>query len=337
MKEINFMGSYYDIGYNNGKYLIPEKENGFLPKFSQENLEKSKAYEKELRELTPDLLEEVKGVADGSGVDYQTVLAFEFTPHRLKSQCLVFGITGEHTKSGDPLLVRNHEWLEEDSTSLVVMTIKPNKKLASYGFTFGWSLTSRYGGINEAGLAISGATASFEYSSPGLAFNAAFRWILDNFKTTEEAAEFIKDMPKVWGMNYLIFDRNETIAKLETHKEKTLLTFPKDFAFVTMTYEAPEMRKLHPNESPGTLKYFDKRKNTLENWFEKKKGTITEDSIYEILSDCEGNLHYHEDAPNGTYGTCWSWIASPKSDKVLISLGPPCKNEFSPHKIDFNF
>ena len=190
MKEIKFTGSYYDIGYNNGKYLIPEKENGFPPKFSQENLEKSKAFEKELRDLTPDLLEEVRGVADGCGVDYQVVLAFEFTPYRLKPQCLVFGITGEHTKSGDPLLVRNHEWLEEDSTSLRVMTVKPKKKLASYGFTFGWSLTSRYGGINEAGLAIASASASLQYTSPGVAFNAAKRWILDNCKTTEEAVDY---------------------------------------------------------------------------------------------------------------------------------------------------
>ena len=112
--------------------------------------------------------------------------------------------------------------------------------------------------------------------------------------------------------------------------------YPKDFAFITLTYEVPEMRKLHPNESPGVLKYFDKRKNTLENWFSKNKGSITEEFIYKILSDCEGNLHYHDKAPNGTYGTCWSYILSPKSNAALISLGPPCKNKFSPYTVDFN-
>lgn len=337
MKEIKFKGSYYDIGYNNGKYLIPEKKNGFPPKFSQENLEKSKAYEKELQKFTPDLLEEIRGVADGCGVDFQEILAFEFTPYRLKPQCLVFAITGEHTKSDNPLLVRNHEWLEEDSKNLRVLTIKPSKKLASYGFTFSWSLTSRYGGINEAGLAISSASASFQYTSPGLMFNASKRWILDNCKTTEEAVEFIKDIPKVWGTNYLMIDKNETIAKLETHKEKTIVTYPKDFDMITMTYEAPEMRKLHPNESPNVLKLFDDRRKFLDNWFAENKGSITEESIYEILRDCENKLHYHDKAPNGTYGTCWSWIVSPKSDTALISLGPPCKNEFSSYTIDYNF
>ncbi|MBK5112133.1 MAG: hypothetical protein KGD59_04470 [Candidatus Heimdallarchaeota archaeon] len=336
MKEIKFKGSYYDIGFNNGKQLIAEKEKGFPPKFSQENLEKSKAYEKELKKFTPDLLEELRGVADGCGVDYQKILAFEFTPYRNEPQCLVFCITGKHTKSGKPLFVRNHEWLEEDSTSLRVMNVKPNNKLASYGFTFCWSLSSRYGGINEAGLAISGATASFQYTSPGVMVNAAIRWILDNFKTTEEAVKFIKEMPKVWGMNYLIIDRNGTIAKLETHKEKTIVNYPKDFDMVTMTYESAEMRKLNPNESANKLELFDIRKKFLDNWFAENKGSITEESIYEILRDCENKLHYHIKAPNGTYGTCWSWIVSPKSDTALISLGPPCKNEFSQYTIDYN-
>ena len=32
------------------------------------------------------------------------------------------------------------------------MNTKPNGKLASIGFTFGWPLASRYGGMNEAFL-----------------------------------------------------------------------------------------------------------------------------------------------------------------------------------------
>ncbi len=337
LKEIKFTGSYYDIGYYNSKYLIPEKEIGFPPKFSQENLKKSKAFERELQKFTPELLEEIRGLAVGANVDYQEILAFEFTPYRLQPQCLVFAITGDHTKSGKPLLVRNHEWLEEDSESLRVLTIKPNKKLASYGFTFSWSLTSRYGGINEAGLAISGATASFRYTSPGVMFNAAIRWINDNCKTSEEAVEFIKGIPKVWGMNYLMIDRNGTIAKLETHKEKTIVTYPNDFDLITLTYEAEEMRKLNPNESENVLKLFEHRKKFLDNWFNENKGSITEESIIEILKKCENKLHYHEKGPEGTYGTCWSYILSPKSNKALISTGPPCKNEYSPYTIDFNF
>ncbi len=340
MREIKFKGSYYDIGLNNGKQLIAEKEKGFPPKFSHENLKKSKAYEKEVRDYCPGLLEEMQGMAESSGVDYQTLVAFELTPYRLKPQCLVFGITGEYTQSGRSMLVRNHEWLEEDGENLRVLTIQPNDKLASYGFTFHWPLLSRYGGINESGLAISSASASFTNSGPGVMLNIAKRWILDNFKTTEEAVEFIKLMPKVWGTNFLIIDRNETLVKIEAHREKTLVTYPKKgFDMITMTYEDAEMRKLNPNESPNILKLFDDRRKYLDNWFAENKGKITEDLIIKILKDCDNNLHYHDKAPNGTgtYGTCWSWIVSPKSNEALISTGPPCKNEFKSYTIDYTF
>lgn len=338
MKEIRVKGSYYDIGLFNGKQLIAEKIKGFPPKFSQENLEKSKAYEKEVKNYCPGLLDEMQGMAESSGVDYQTLVAFELTPYRLKPQCLVFGITGEHTHSSKSMLVRNHEWLEEDGEALIVLTIKPDKKIASYGFTFNWPLLSRYGGINEAGLAISSATASFKNSGPGIMLNIATRWILDNFKTTEEAVDFIKEMPKVWGINYMIIDKNEALAKIEAHREKTLVTYPeKGFDMITLTYEAAEMRKLHPDESPNVLKLFDKRRKFLDNWFAVNKGKITEEKIVEILKDCENSLHYHDKAPNGTYGTCWSWIVSPQKDEALISTGAPCKNEFKSYNIDYTF
>lgn len=337
MQEIKFKGSYYNIGLNNGKQLLAEKQKGFPPKFSQENLEKSKAYEKEVKDYAPGLLEEMQGMSESSGVDYQTLIAFEFTPYRLKPQCLVFGIKGKHTKSGKPLLVRNHEWIEEDGENLRVLTIQPTNKLASYGFTFHWPLVSRYGGINEAGLAMSSASASFVNSGPGIMLNVATRWILDNFKTTEEAVEYIKEMPKVWGTNYLLMDKNETLAKIEAHREKTLVTYPKDFDFITMTYGNSEMRKLHPNESPNILKLYDDRKKFLENWFAENKGSITEESVKEIFMDCENSLHYHDKVSYGTSGTCWAYIISPKSNDALISQGPPCKNGFSPYTIDFDF
>lgn len=338
MHKIRFKGSYFEIGVNNGRRLIAEKKKGFPPKFSKENLERSKAYEKEVQEYCPGLLDELRGMAESCGVEYQALVAFELTPYRLKPSCLVFAITGEHTQSGKPLLVRNHEWMEEESKFLTVCTVHPDNKLASYGFTFHWPLVSRYGGINEAGLAISSASTSFINAGPGVMLNIATRWILDNFTTTDEAVEFIMEIPKVWGTNYLIIDKNETLAKIEAHRKKTRVTYPaRGFDLITFTFEAPEMRRYTPDESPEKYKGFDTRKQFLDNWFKENKGNITEALIINALKQCENKLHYHEKTPNGTLGTCWSWIVSPHSNEALISLGPPCKNIFKPHMIDYTF
>jgi predicted choloylglycine hydrolase len=337
VQEIKFKGSYYDIGYNNGKYLIPEKENGFPPKFSQEFLEKSKAYEKVVKDYCPGLLDEMQGMAESSGVDYQELVTFEITPFRIPTQCLNIAIAGKHTKSGKPLFVRNHEWLEEDDKNLRVVTTHPKGKLASYGFTFHWPLLSRYGGTNEAGLTLSSAAGTFHCNKPGIMLNVAMRWILDNFKTTEEAVEFLEAMPKVWGVNYLLIDKNNAIAKLETHPENTVVTYPDNgFDMTTMYFEHEDMKK-YKQDQPGVVKYCESRRKFLDKWFAENKGNITEDSIIEILKNCDNPLHYHDKAPNGTYGTCWSWMISPMEKDAFISTGPPCKNEFKSYTIDYTF
>ncbi|MFX0169609.1 MAG: C45 family autoproteolytic acyltransferase/hydrolase [Candidatus Hodarchaeota archaeon] len=338
MYRICFKGSYYEIGLSNGKQLIAERERGFPPKFSRENLERSKDYEKVVHAYCPDLLDELRGMAESCGVNYQVLVALELTPYRLNPSCLVFAITGEHTQSGRSLLVRNHEWLEEDSKYLTICTVKPNRKIASFGFTFHWPLLSRYGGINEAGLTISSATTSFVNSGPGVMLNIATRWILDNFKTTEDAVEFIEEIPKVWGNNYLIIDKHDTLAKIETHRQKTLVTYPANgFDMITLTYEDPEMRLFIPDETRDILDLFNTRRQFLNQWFKEHKGNIKEETIFAALKSCENQLHYHEKAPNGTFGTCWSWILSPQSKEAWISQGPPCKNEFKSHNIEYSF
>ena len=77
----------------------------------------------------------------------------------------------QHTVDGKPLLARNHEWVEEDSEYLTICKTKPDNKLESLGFTFQGNETSRYGGINKEGLAISGASASFANPGIGIILN----------------------------------------------------------------------------------------------------------------------------------------------------------------------
>ena len=53
--------------------------------------------------------------------------------------------------------------------------------------------------------------------------NLATRWILDTCRTTKQAVAFLEQMPKVWGETYIVIDQENTIAKVEAHREKTVL------------------------------------------------------------------------------------------------------------------
>ena len=158
-----------------------------------------------------------------------------------------------------------HEWKEEESEYLTVCYTKPEGKLKSLGFTFYWPLVSRYGGMNEAGLAISGASATFKNSGPGIILNIAIRWIIDNCKTTEEAVEFFKKIPKVWGEVYIIVDKNNTIAKVQSHATKTIVDYSKrGFESATLQYDSPELLALVNDSFDGCSEVHAKRQTYLQ-------------------------------------------------------------------------
>jgi hypothetical protein len=333
--EFRTSGTYYEIGLQTGKILKKEMDGipGFPPKFSEEKIEIGMKYEREVERRAPELLEELRGIADGSSINYDVLATFELSPLRMRPSCTVMAIAGAHTRSGLPILARNHEWLEEDGDYLSLCHTKPEGRIGSLGFTFVGMNLSRFGGINEAGLALSSAAASFEDSGPGVMFNVATRWMLDNCSTAEEAVAFLMKAPKVWGVAYLMIDRNNTIVKVEAHRERTKVTHLEEgFGMVTLLFDSPEMRGYNDHGANLSDRYYS-RKEFIPRWFVRNRGKIDHDKIMEALKDHEHKMCDHFFDGRDNYGVCWSWIVAIGEDDALVCAGPPCKNEYKRHSL----
>jgi hypothetical protein len=326
LKKIELHGSHYEIGLQMGEIL--SKERSYPPPYAEEILKKAHPYEEQVRRHTPDLLDEFRGIADRLGIDYYVPLTLESTPYRFQTtSCFTMAISGIHTRSGTPLLARNHEWMEEDSENLRLCYTKPDGKLSSLGFTFSWPLVSRYGGINEAGLALSSNSAAFENTGPGIMLNLATRWVLDTCKTTQEAVAFLERMPKVWGETYIVIDAENTIAKVESHRERTVVTYTDTgFAWNTLLYDSPEMQSLM---SAQRIKACAEIKSTraalLNEWFPKNKGSITAGSIIDILKSHEHRMCLHDIEGSEI---CWSYILNISENSASVCAGRPCRNDY---------
>ena len=335
MYEFKTSGTYYEMGLQTGKILKKEMDRipDFPPKFSEEKIELGMNYEREVGKHAPELLEELRGMADGSGIDYGVLATHEFSPYRNQPSCTVMAISGVHTQRGLPILARNHEWIEEDGEFLSLHHTKPDGRIGSLGFTFLGSNLSRYGGMNEMGLALSSAAASFRYSGPGVMLNVATRWILDNCGTTEEAAAFLMKIPKVWGIAYLIIDKNNTIAKVEAHREKTKTTYFEDgFEIITLLFDSPEM-KIYNEYVGNILDLHEARKKFIPRWFDQNKGKINYDLIIDALKNHDHKMCNHFYDGKNHHGICWSWIVTIGESDALVCAGPPCKNEFKKYNI----
>lgn len=335
MKHVHLKGSSHEIGLQAARILADEQKNGYPPNYPEEVLEKSMEYNEQVRLIAPEYLEELQVISDTLDIDYRRLVALEVSGLRFHSSCLAMTISGEHTSDGLPVLARTQEWMEDDADSLRVIHSQPDGKLKSVGTNFAWTLASRYGGMNEAGVAISSASATFDDPKPGIIINVATRWILDNCRTTEEAVDFLEGMPKVWGETYIILDRNNTIAKVESHRKRTVTTYPSSgFAYNTLLYDTPEMRQLLSSERmerAGEIQ--STRKDFIDEWFSENKGKITNEAIKDVLKDHEHGICYH-----GLEGMeiCWSYILEPTGQNVSLCQGRPCKNEYEAFKPQFS-
>lgn len=326
IKDIHLKGSHYEIGLQMGEVL--KTTGGFPPKFPEEVLSKSPHYEEQIRIHAPDLLDEFHGIADSLGIDHRIPLTLEATPFRFQfTSCFVMAVSGEFTSSGKPVLARNHEYLERDSQNLRVCFTYPDGKLASQGFTFHWPLVSRYGGMNEAGLALSSASASFKTAGPGIMLNIATRWILDNCRSTGEAVAYLEKMPKVWGETYVLIDKDNVIAKVESHSQKTTVTYAESGCdFNSLLFDSPQMQSVQDQWRYDDCKEFTAaRRAFIKGWFPRYKGRITDELLIDVLKDHENKMCVH-----GKEGLeiCWSYLLFPADNRALVCQGRPCKNEF---------
>ena len=326
MKTLQFNGSHYEIGLQMGEIL--KGSSRYPPTYSDEVLARSYDYRPVLETYTPDLLDEFRGIADSLEIDESIPITLEATPFRFQtSSCFVMAISGGHTSSGSPVLARNHEWMAREAANLRVCYTQPVGKLSSIGFTFHWPLVSRYGGMNEAGLAFSFASASFETFGPGIILNLAARWILDTCETTEQAVAFLEEIPKVWGETYLLVDRKNTIARVESHARFTKVTYAdQGFDAISLLYSSGEMDPYQDSERVTDLsELVSTRMDFVAPWFLEHRGTITDSDILAVLDDHDHRMCYHD---REGLEICWSYLLDIGENQAQVCAGPPCVNEY---------
>jgi len=164
--------------------------------------------------------------------------------------------------------------------------------------------------------------------------NLTTKWILDHYSTTEKAVAFLKKVPHVAAFNFLIADSENNIARVEASPKKVHAIYYDDgFAVSTNHYLSEEMKEVEMSRTENPNGSSDTRYDNAMNWFEKKKGIVTEDHARELTSVHEGGLCDHYEYENKKGGTIWSWIHTIGEPDILVASGSPCKNEYVRSKI----
>lgn len=323
-------GTYYELGCQVGQLMRAQNYGQFtadVVPFVKEAAKQEFARQcrQAVQAHAPDLLDELQGILDGGGFEFASLGVLELS---LSAQagCTLFAIAGQHTADGIPALARSYDFMAWAVPEFTATWASPAHKLTSLGFTdLG---LGRYGGANEAGLAIATAGVDSQGAAPGVINYLATRWILDNCHTVQEAVAFLREIPQVWGVNYLLVDRASDIAIVEAHPQMTRISRPEGgFAVVTNHFVSSEMAAYQQPVHADSVA----RLNYVQDWFENRAGLIAMDDIKAAQRDHAHGMCVHYADERLRFCTCWAWIAQAAQRRIHVCQGSPCENEYEPY------
>lgn len=311
MIHVSLTGSPYELGYQHGQVLRPLvdaavryelRRHAHLPPPAVD----TRPVERLVSHTAPTLLDELQGIADGSGLPFELLLAVNL---QVLHYCTV--IAFPHTGEG-PLLGKNLDF--PLYAYQVLFTVQPDDGHAFTHVGCAGSVAS-YGGLNRAGLAMGHAAVPLQDAPHGAGLPLAFlrRLALQHCATTQEAIALVGEH-EAWQMgdNLLFLDQGGEATVIEIRPgEQRLRRAQGSTLWCTNCFVAFE--KADGNEE-GQGRY-----RMLEQVLGSDPRAPTRDQLVGLLSSHE------EPYPLCRDSTQLSFIANPSTGCLEVADGVPCQ------------
>lgn len=223
MFYIETTGSAYEMGVQAGRacalqigsmldYLTKGFRGWDEAKFNRVRAEHMACTER----LCPELIEEVQGIADGSGSSFRLIYLMNFYTVMTEGNQQCTNVIFPQTPDG-PLLGKTNDLPVHEGKHSGVRLFRPAKRRSFLGETFPGTVWCGCG-VNDAGLAIGGSSCSANVPQPRevLAPHVVNRYVLERAATVKEAIALLATIPVPrWGTNIPLVDRTGAAAIVE--------------------------------------------------------------------------------------------------------------------------
>jgi len=323
-----FKGSHYEAGYKYGTLL---KKHGNIisdsPTF--EITDKLKEFAKSslpvYQEYYPEIVDEIKGMADGQDSPMENVINLLFPMYCFKPEnhCTTFAVAdGEHV------------FLGKDSDFLVsIEKLYMNCLYALDGvFAFNGNTTAFIqieDGMNEKGLA---AALTFLYphiNKPGLNAGMLVRYLLEKCATTDGAIAALNKLPIASAQTITLADKNGKIAVVECNPVKLEVRYPKSgerYVAAANCFVSDAMKEFR---TPPNLDSWrsEERFATADNALRDRDGDYSLDFCKDVLSGKYGFICQYDRKKNAD--TVWSAIYDTRNARFYRVEGNPSRKLFA--------
>ena len=307
----------------------------------------ARRYQADIEAFSPDALQEMRGIAQGAGVDFDAILVLNcrselmFAAARGKGatppgECTSFAVTPEASADGHMLLGQNWDWVPFAREVCVLLEVQRDDK-PGFGTIVEAGMLAKVG-FNTAGLGLCTNTLVSERDADrrGVPYHVMLRALLDA-ESLEQADGILHSAQRALSANYLLADKSGKAANFETiagDARDVRTTRPQAGLLAHANhFVAAEFAPLdaYVGKSPHSLTRLEDLWRGL-----KAKPRLSVPRLQEILRS-------HRHAPNGIcshpdpaahplYARCTvaSVVADLTAGEAWYTDGPPCAGAYQP-------
>jgi len=273
----------------------------------------------------PDLVEQCRGIAAGSGYDFREVFSLQyfvdFWPEANPALSACSTILAIDRSGQEPrvLLGWNDDMPADPAPATVILRSVPDRGPAITGICFA-------GTIPECGATRNMAIACNSLPGPvapeGVPYIFIQRKALQQ-STLREAVQVIRSARRMCPMNYLVVSGSGDFVDTETAPDRCCLPPTREKSFIHTNHAlSPEMPK---GERDAHMRDSITRYAFLQRSLHRLNDSPTRDDVIETLSSHEGGLCRHNHDHISTV-TCM--VCDLSAGRIAFSTGPPCLNRF---------
>lgn len=297
----------------------------------------AKRYVPMMEKWTPEVLEELYGMAEGSGIEFPKILALttayekSFGRDWVSDKCTSFFVTGKASKDGKTIAAQtNDENLREWRHELDVV-IHHNTENGTEMLIYTHPGVPAYMGINNHGLVILWTYIDNGKTCDGVPTTAIIRHLL-SLTNIDEAVCFLQAVPHDVPNQYGLADANGNLVCVECFPNKVYAVREENY-FVHTNHNVYALQE--PECTTGVTSY--DRYTSMKNLIEKNQGQIDADMAKEFLKFHGEGSHpicVHPCSQRPWSKTLAAMVYELNEGAMHIAFGNPCEVEYHTFRFD---
>ena len=291
MYHLRAKGSHYEIGHKWGSTLVKYNKsilNGVPFEITKEHYLFSKECLPYYEQFFPEIIEEIKGIADGQKCNFMDLIAVLFSMYCLvpSTHCSCLAIKTATTT----IFGRNSDFL----TAIEKLYMNAIYQFTNSSYAFNANTTAfveMEDGVNAYGLAIGLTSVYPTVVQPGLNAGMLLRLFLEKCKNVPEVIALIKKVKIASSQTFTLCDAMGNIALIECNaKEIAVIQLDEKNSFVCATnaFHTEKMRKY--NDENHDNWQAEERYQTMKKALEKNQGTWNLEFVKKVLCGKYGFL-----------------------------------------------